>query len=83
MELGPLSESASYSATQEYPKMLWNRKVHYHVHKSPSLLLILNRISPVSTTTPYLFKNKNKQQTPWPESASNLDDRTTAVCRQS
>jgi hypothetical protein len=47
MELSPYWEITSCTALQEFSNNLWNKKFHYHVHKS---LSILGQIKPVHTT---------------------------------
>jgi hypothetical protein len=44
---------ASQSATQEFPNISWNPKVHYRVHKSLSFVPILTHISTAYTAPFY------------------------------
>jgi hypothetical protein len=50
MELSITQEATSCAATWELPSILWNRKVHYHIHKSFPLVPMLNQTIPVNTT---------------------------------
>jgi hypothetical protein len=51
--MGPSWEATNNWATQEFPNILENTEVHYHIHKSP-LIAILSQISQVHATPNYL-----------------------------
>jgi hypothetical protein len=56
MELSPSGGAANSAATQEFSSILWNPKVHYHVHKSPPVVPILREKNPIHTIPSYLSK---------------------------
>ena len=48
-------EANRFSASQEIPRILWNPKIHYSIHKCPSPALILSQLDPVHNPTSYFL----------------------------
>ena len=55
-EQSPSWETNRFWAGQEIPRILWNTKIHYRVHKCPPPVPILSHINPVHTPTSYFLE---------------------------
>ena len=49
-----LEKLTRFAASQEIPHILWNPKVHCHIHKCPPPVSILSQLHPVSTPSHFL-----------------------------
>ena len=56
MEQSPSWEANRFSASQEIPRILWNPKVQYRIHKRPPPIRILSHLDPVHTPTSHFPK---------------------------
>ena len=56
MEQSPSWEANRFADGQEIPRISWNSRVYYHIHKCPQSVPILSQLDPGHTHTSHFLK---------------------------
>jgi hypothetical protein len=56
MEQSPSWKANRFAASKEIPRILWNSKVHYRIHKCPPLISILGQLISIHTPISHFLK---------------------------